>query len=152
MTPDAAPNDVVEADEWLKPRPKPDVVSAPYWEAAAQGRLLIQECPSCGHRQWYPRAMCTQCARDVEWFECSGRGEVHTFTVIRQMGMRPFKDELPYVVAMVQLEEGPLIYGNVTDCEPEDVHVGMPVEVWFTKIDDAVAIPSWRPRGAATSQ
>jgi len=136
---------VVDAGEWQKPLPRSDAISGPYWEAAAQGRLLIQECPSCGHRQWYPRAMCTKCGRDVEWLECSGRGEVHTYTVVRQMGMRPFKDELPYVIAMVQLEEGPLIFGNVTDVEPDDVGIGLPVEVWFTKVDDEIGVPSWRP-------
>jgi uncharacterized OB-fold protein len=89
--------------------------------------------------------MCTKCAGEVEWLETAGRGEVHTYTVIRQMGMKPFRDELPYVIAMVRLDEGPLIYGNVTDVDPEAVRIGMPVEVWFTKIDDEVGVPSWRP-------
>ncbi len=120
-------------------------ISAPYWEAAAQGRLLIQECKACGHRQWYPRAMCTKCAADVDWLECKGLGEIHTFTVIRQMGMRPFRDELPYVIAMVQLEEGPLVFGNVTGVEPDDVRIGMPVEVWFTQAAEDIGVPSWRP-------
>jgi uncharacterized OB-fold protein len=62
------------------------------------------------------------------------------------MGMPPFRDELPYVIAMVDLEEGPRVFGNVTDCAAEDVTVGMPVEVWFTKADDDIGIPSWRPR------
>jgi uncharacterized OB-fold protein len=136
---------IVEAAEWEKSLPRTDAVSAPYWEAAAQGRLLIQECPKCGHRQWYPRAMCTKCASEVEWLECSGRGEVHTFTVIRQMGMRPFRDELPYVIAMIQLEEGPLVFGNVTDVVADDVRIGLPVAVWFTKVDDEVGVASWRP-------
>jgi uncharacterized OB-fold protein len=136
---------IAEAAEWEKPLPRTDAVSAPYWEAAAQGRLLIQECPKCGHRQWYPRAMCTKCAGEVEWLECTGRGEVHTFTVIRQMGMRPFRDELPYVIAMIQLEEGPLVFGNVTDVVADDVRIGLPVEVWFTKVDDEVGVASWRP-------
>lgn len=137
--------EIVTVEEWEKPLPRTDAISAPYWEAAAQGRLLIQECASCGNRQWYPRAMCTKCGGDVTWLECSGRGEVYTFTVIRQMGMRPFRDELPYAIAMVRLEEGPLIFGNVTDVDPDDVRVGLPVEVWFTKVDDEIGVPSWRP-------
>ena len=75
----------------------------------------------------------------------SGRGTIHTFTVIHQYGMPPFRDELPYVVAMVELPEGPFIMGNVTGCDVDDVHVGMPVEAHFTKIDEEVGIPFWRP-------
>ena len=83
----------------------------------AEGRLLIQECPKCGHRQWYPRALCTACGADPEWLECSGRGTVHTFTSSASRGCAPFQDELPYVIAMVELDEGPLMFGNVTDCD-----------------------------------
>ena len=139
-------SDVVDAGEWQKPMPGPDAVTAPYWKAATEGRLLIQECPACGHRQWYPRALCTACGRDPEWLECTGLGTVHTYTVVRQMGMRPFRDELPYAIGMIELDEGPLVFGNITDCAVDDISIGMPVEVWFTKADDEIGIPSWRPR------
>lgn len=138
---------VSENPQWAKPLPRPDNVSRHYWAAAAQGTLLIQQCPSCGHRQFYPRALCTSCGGDPDWLTTSGQGVVHTFTVIRQYGMPPFVDELPYVVAMVELAEGPLIMGNVTDCNVDDVHVGMAVEAHFTKVNDDVGIPSWRPVG-----
>ncbi|HEY8216250.1 MAG TPA: Zn-ribbon domain-containing OB-fold protein [Acidimicrobiia bacterium] len=138
--------DVVTVDEWQKPLPGPDDVTAPYWKAAAEGRLLIQECAACGHRQWYPRALCTACGAEPGWLECTGSGTVHTYTVVRQMGMRPFRDELPYAIAMVELEEGPLVFGNVTGCDVDDIEIGMPVEVWFTKADDEIGIPSWRQR------
>lgn len=138
--------EVVIAEEWAKPLPQPDPVSAPYWKAAAEGRLLIQQCPKCGHRQFYPRALCTACAADPEWLECSGSGEVHTYTVVRQYGAKPFRDELPYVIAMVELEEGPMMLGAVTDVEPDDVRIGMPVIVHFVKAADDVGIPYWRPR------
>ncbi|MEX2254496.1 MAG: Zn-ribbon domain-containing OB-fold protein [Acidimicrobiia bacterium] len=137
--------EVRTVEEWTKPLPQPDNISAPYWKAASEGRLLIQECPKCGHRQWYPRALCTACSADTEWLECSGRGTVHTFTVIRQMGMRPFRDELPYVVGMIELDEGPMIFGNVTDCDAEAVAIGMPVELFFTRADDEIGVPSWKP-------
>jgi uncharacterized OB-fold protein len=137
---------VVSVEEWTKPIPGPDEVTAPYWRAAAEGRLLVQQCPVCGHRQWYPRALCTVCAAEPGWLECTGYGVVHTFSVIRQMGMAPFRDELPYVVAMIDLEEGPRVFGNVTGCAVDDVTIGMPVEVWFTKAEDDIGIPSWRPR------
>jgi uncharacterized OB-fold protein len=136
-------------EEWTKPLPTPDDVNRDYWQAGTEGRLLIQQCPHCGHRQFYPRALCTSCAGEPEWLECTGRGTVHTFTIIRQMGMRPFRNELPYVVAMIELDEGPLIMGNVTDCDPESVRIGQPVEVHFLKAADDVGIPVWRPAAAS---
>jgi len=139
------PDRVEVVDEWTKPLPLPDNVSAPYWQAAAEGRLLIQRCPACGNVQWYPRALCTACGGDPEWLEAAGRGTVHTFTVIRQYGMKPFRDELPYVIAMVELEEGPLVFGSVTGCDPDAVSIGMPVEVHFRRAADDVGIPYWRP-------
>jgi uncharacterized protein len=139
-------HEVRTPEEWAKPLPQPDGVNAEYWQAAVDGRLLIQQCPKCGHKQWYPRALCTACGADPEWLECSGLGTVHTFTVIRQFGMKAFRDELPYVIAMIELEEGPLMFGNVTDCDVDDVTIGMPVEVWFTKAADDVGVASWRPK------
>jgi uncharacterized protein len=137
-------SDVTTADEWTKPLPQPDDVNRPYWNAGVEGRLVIQQCPRCSHRQFYPRALCTQCGDEPEWMDCTGRGTLHTFTIIRQMGMRPFRDELPYVVAMIELEEGPLIMGNVTDCDPEAVEIGAPVAVHFVRASDDVGVPYWR--------
>jgi uncharacterized OB-fold protein len=139
--------DVTAPEEWQKPLPAIDDVNREFWAAAAEGRLLVQTCPHCGHCQFYPRALCTACGDTPEWLECSGRGTVHTFTIIRQMGMRPFRDELPYVVAMVELEEGPMMMGNVTDCDPESVRIGMPVEAHFVRAADDVGVPLWRPAG-----
>ena len=137
-------SDVTTVDEWKKPIPQPDDVNRPYWSAAAEGRLVIQECPHCSHRQFYPRALCTKCGDEPEWIDCTGRGTVHTFTIIRQMGMRPFRDELPYVVAMIELDEGPLIMGTITDCDPDTVEIGAPVTVHFVRAADDVGIPYWR--------
>jgi len=120
-------------------------VSAPFWEGCARGELLIQRCPACGHRQFYPRAMCTACAATPEWETASGRGTVHTFTVIRQNHAKPFRDLLPYAVAVVELDEGPRMMGNVVGCPIDDVAVGMPVEVHFDAAGDDLAIPYWRP-------
>ena len=97
----------------------PTTSASEYWAGArARASCSIQECPTAGHRQFYPRALCTACGGEPRVVdERSGRGTIHTFTVIRQYGMPPFRDELPYVVAMVELPEGPLIMGNVTDCD-----------------------------------
>lgn len=138
-------HEVVEVEEWAKPLPQLDNVNEHYWRAAREGRLLVQQCPSCGHRQWYPRALCTNCGGEPEWLETAGRGTVHTYTVIRQQGIPAFKEELPYVVVMVQLEEGPLIFGSMPDTDPDSVSIGMPVEVYFAAAAEDVGVPYWRP-------
>ncbi len=137
--------EVLRPDAFEKPVPAPDAVSGLFWEAASEGRLLYQQCPGCDHRQFYPRALCTACGADPEWAEASGRGTVHTFTVVRQYGGRPFRDELPYVVAIVELEEGVRMMGNVTGCDPESVEIGMQVEAYAVLADEKLAIPYWRP-------
>ena len=128
-----------------RPLPQADNVSEPFWSAAAEGKVLYQECPACSHRQFYPRAMCTNCAADPEWREASGRGTVHTFTVIRQNWAPPFADELPYVVAMVELAEGVKMMTNITDCDPDTVHIGMAVEAYTVKVEDGLGVIFWRP-------
>ena len=137
--------EILRVESWEKPLPALDAVSGPFWEAASEGRLLYQVCPRCGHRQFYPRALCTACGATPEWAEASGRGRVHTFTIVRQYGGRPFRDELPYVVAIVELEEGVRMMGNVTGCDPEEVGIGMAVEAYALLAGDKVGIPYWRP-------
>ena len=119
-----------------------------FWEAAAEGRLLVQECPDCGERQFFPRSWCHYCGADgVEWIESAGTGHVHTHTVIRRETELPeFADEVPYVVAYVELDEGVRLCTNVVGCDPGDVEHGMPVEVSFAPVDESVALPRFRPR------
>ena len=137
--------EVRDQGEWAKPVPGQDPLSKEFWAAAAEGRLLVQQCPACGHRQFYPRPICTACGADPEWLEASGRGTVHTFTVIRQQGLPAFKDEVPYVVAMIDLDEGVRMMGNVTGCAVDDVTIGMPVRAYAVIAEDGVAVPQWEP-------
>ncbi|MEN8183302.1 MAG: Zn-ribbon domain-containing OB-fold protein [Myxococcota bacterium] len=142
----------VESDRSYEgPLPAPDGVAEPFWRGAAEGRLLYQRCSSCDHAQFYPRALCTRCGETPEWEQASGRGAVHTFTIVRQMGARPFRDRLPYVVAMIELVEGVRMMGNVTDCAVEDVRIGMPVEAYALPAElegiGPIAVPFWRPSG-----
>ncbi len=137
--------DVVDKGPWTRPLPDPDGESRLYFEACARGELLIQECPECQNRQHYPRAWCTACGATPEWLTTQGAGTIHTFTIVRQHREKPFDRELPYVVAMIELSEGPKLMGNVTDCDPSDVHIGMPVEVYMVQAAADVAVPFWRP-------
>jgi hypothetical protein len=137
--------EVLRDRPYAGPLPELDAVTRPFWEAAARGRLLYQRCPACHHAQFYPRAACTGCGATPAWAEASGRGSVHTFTVIRQIGAPPFRDRLPYVVAMIDLEEGVRMMGNVTDCPVDEVHVGMPVRAYALPAEGGIAVPFWRP-------
>jgi hypothetical protein len=137
--------EVIRAQEWTRPKPEPDAFERPFFEAAARGELLYQRCPKCRHAQFYPRAVCTSCGADPEWATASGRGAVHTYTVVRQNGMPPFKDELPYVVAMVELPEGVRMMGNVTGCDADEVSVGAKLEAYAVEFAPGLALPFWRP-------
>ena len=135
-------------EECNGPLPAADGAGSAWWAAAARGSLLVQHCPSCGSRQLYPRAICITCGADPEWEEASGRGIVHTFTVIRQNGVQPFRDMLPYVVAVVELEEGPRLMGNIAGCPVDAVFIGMPVVAYSVKVSEDVGFISWEAVGS----
>lgn len=133
--------DVAE-DEF--PVPVPDEVTAPYFAAAARGEFLLQRSPD-GHYQHYPRPHSLDGSGTPEWVAGSGKGTVYTYSIIRQMGIPAFKHKTPYVVAMVELAEGPRMLGAVLDVDPEDVYVGMPVEVVMLRVQPDLGVPFWRP-------
>ena len=121
-----------------------------WWEGCGRGELVLQRCRSCGVVQHKPRAVCAKCLTDtVEHFVASGRGTVHTFTVTHQNSLAPFRDHLPYVLAYVELDEGPRVLTNIVGCDPADVRIGLPVVADFQPQarDDgeAFAVPRFRP-------
>jgi hypothetical protein len=138
-----------ERPEKAKPRDAPpeDLEQAPYWLAASEGRLMVQRCVPHGHTQLYPRAHCTTCRGEVRWEDASGFATVYSFTVLRQHHSRSLRHLLPLVVALVDLDEGPRIMTNLVNVEPEDVRVGMRVEVWFERVSDVAALPMFAPAG-----
>lgn len=132
--------------EYKKPIPVPDADTRPYWEAARRHELQIQRCTSCGSYYFYPRRNCPVCGSDaVEWTKVSGRGTVYSFTVNHRGPGAAFAAEVPYVVALIELAEGPRLMSNVVGCEPSAVTIGMPVEVVFENINDQIALPKFRP-------
>jgi hypothetical protein len=119
--------------------------SEPFFEATKDNKLLIQRCSSCGKHQFYPRKLCIHCgSSDVEWIEASGLGTVHTFTVIHQQGLPGWREEVPYVAAVIDLEEGVRMTSNIVGCAPTDVRVEMPVEVTFVN-EGVYTLPRFRP-------
>ena len=123
--------------------PVPDAVTAPFWEGVAEGVLRIQRCASCGRHVFYPRAVCPHCGgTDLTWVESTGAGRVHSFTVVHR-APPDYRDEVPYVVALVELEEGVRLMTRLVEVEPSAVRVDLPVEV---AIRGEPRLPCFRPR------
>jgi uncharacterized OB-fold protein len=137
-----------------KPRPGPpaDLEQNPFWEAAAEGRLLVQRCGECGAAQLYGRAWCRRCHGAVGWVEASGLGRVHTFTVVRQHHSRSFRHLLPLVVALVDLDEGARLMTNLVGVDPEEVSVGLRVQVRFERTGDGAVLPLFEPTPDASPE
>jgi uncharacterized protein len=129
--------------------PAPDPETQPFWDAARAGTLLIRRCRDCGRFHFYPRPFCPSCwSSNVEWVEASGRASLYTWSVVRRNDLPPFNERVPYVAAVVDLEEGPRMMTNVVDCDVDALEIGMPLEVVFRPIADDVTIPVFRPRVA----
>lgn len=134
------------AKEYKKPLPTPTGETKPFWDACKRGEILIQRCPQCRTYQWYPRAICAECfSSELEWVKTSGQGKVWTFTVTNQNGSPGFRDEVPYVLALVEVEGGVKMFTNIIECEPSAVKIGMAVEVVFKPATDDITIPYFRP-------
>ncbi len=126
--------------------PATDWETRAYWEGCGRHELVLQRCAGCGVIQQRPRALCVSCLSDeIEHFRASGRGTVHSFTVTHQNQAPAFRQALPYVLAYVELEEGPRLLCNVVGCEPGSVSIGMPVVVGFVDTEGGLAVPLFRP-------
>ena len=134
------------AEDDGRPLPIPNPTTQPYFDAAKQGRLSLPRCPRDGFF-FYPRSHCPKClGDDWDWADASGRGEVYAFTVDRVGHDPALAPHVPFAIAIVELEEGPRMTANITGCAPEEVRVGMPVEVTFQEVDGHTLV-HFRPRG-----
>jgi len=139
--------------EKVLPAPPPFVHPEvkPFWEATAEGRLVLPKCLECDTLIWYPRPFCPNCASTrVEWIAASGRGSIYSFTVNRrgQADLAAYREAGVYVLAYVELEEGPRVMTNIVDCDPDSVRIGQQVEVVFHDTGQGTALPRFRPSGA----
>jgi uncharacterized OB-fold protein len=118
-----------------KPLPTPSECSKPFWDACQKQELVLQKCADCGFYRFPPSLLCPRCmSSNCQWTEASGRGRIFTWQVTHS----PFYPawDTPYVVAIVELDEGPRMHTNIVDCNREDLHIDMPVELVFQKIED----------------
>ena len=130
------------------PPPLANGTTLPWWQAAAEHRLVVQRCTACEHTRLPPAPICPECrATDADWKEVSGRGEVYTYTTVH----RPIAADqtLPFFVAVIALEDsgGVRIISNLVDVTPEELEIGMPVELVWEDMSADLAIPRFRPAG-----
>jgi uncharacterized OB-fold protein len=129
-----------------KPRPVPTPTSQPFWDALRAERIVVQRCGACGGWVHYPRNRCSHClSDDLAFHEVTGAGVVHTYTVSRQPTAPPFADEVPQIIAVVELTEGVRVTTTLVEVEPEAVRVGMAVTPVFDHGDDATTLLRYRP-------
>jgi uncharacterized OB-fold protein len=128
-----------------RPLPRPNALTAPYWEACQRGELTVQRCRHCGGRVHLPEPACPHCGgTDLPYEPVSGRGTVHTFSIVHRAFVPGFTT--PYVIAWIDLEEGVRAFGGIVGgIPPEDVWIGMPVRVRFDDLPGLGRIPNWRP-------
>ena len=130
------------------PPPIPQPESDFYWEKCKAHELWLRHCRSCDRAYFYPRDICPLCfSRDTDWVQCSGRGTLHTFSIVHRGPTPAFRDKVPYVAAIVELEESVRMPTNLVEVEPDPgvVKVGMAVEVVFEDLDDNISLPKFRP-------
>ncbi|HEY3116841.1 MAG TPA: Zn-ribbon domain-containing OB-fold protein [Chloroflexota bacterium] len=138
--------------EYKKPLPTPSAVSQPFWDATKEHRLTFQRCRLCGTRVFYPRDICPgpQCfgVGTLEWEESTGKGRVYSFTISYQPAHPAFADDVPYVIAIIDLDEGWRMVSNIVNIDPKEVQVGMKVEVVWDDVTPEFTLPKFQPRKA----
>lgn len=132
--------------KYQKPLPQPNADTRPFWDGCKEHQLRFQKCGNCGHVRWPPAIICPMChSRETEWIVASGRGKTYTFAVSHHAFHKAFENDIPYVVAIVELEEGPHLLTNIVGCSPEEVRCDMPVEVTWEDITREFSLPKFKP-------
>lgn len=140
------PGSAAEGAQYRKHLPIVDGDSRGFWEGCRAGELRLQRCRACGHFRYAPKRLCPHClSEDFEWRAVSGRGKVHTFSVEHHAYHPAWKEDVPYAVAVVELEEGPRMTSRIVGCAPGDVRIGLPVRVVFEKATEEITLPLFRP-------
>lgn len=132
--------------EYAKPMPAVSSLNRPYWEGLKQHRFVMPNCNDCG-KTWYPPTpFCPECwSRSFSWHQLSGRGRVNSWVVFYQAYFSSFKDDIPYNVAEIELEEGPRLLTNLVEVDHADIRIGMPVEISFDDVTDEITLAKFKP-------
>jgi uncharacterized OB-fold protein len=126
--------------------PTPDYDTDEFWEGCREGVLRVRHCNACGAFHFYPRPFCPQCwSTDVEWVAATGRARLYTYSIVHSNDLPPWPERVPYVAAVVELDEGPRMMTNVEGCAFDDLAIGMPLVVDFKDITDDTTVAVFRP-------
>ncbi|MBI3989981.1 MAG: OB-fold domain-containing protein [candidate division NC10 bacterium] len=126
--------------------PIPSQETLPFWEGTKAGELFFQRCRACRRFRFYPRALCPYClSGEADWVPSTGRGTVYSFTICHRPASEAFAAMVPYVVALIDMEEGVRLMSTIVGCELEAVRIGMPVEVLFEPVSDTITLYQFRP-------
>ena len=133
---------------YTKPIPDPDpYTTQPFWDGAKAGKLMLPRCTNCNQAHFYPRMICPHCySRQIEWFEASGEGWIHTFAV-QHRAFGGWADDVPFVTAYIDLKEGDRMFTvlrGVDAAKPESIKIGAAVKIEFEEASETVSIPFWR--------
>lgn len=136
---------ILAEDAARKPLPTPDADTAAFWRGLREGVLLLQHCAECGHVQYYQQAICRACgSENIEHRPATGRGKVHSFSVVHRAPGPAFKGDVPYAVILVELEEGPRMISTFTGASPESVTFDMDVVLSLEKVNEEITLPRFR--------
>jgi len=134
--------------DYKKPLPKMSPWSAPFWDGCRRHELLIQKCQDCEAFNFYPKMYCANClSSNLDWVKTSGLGKVYTHMTVYAYQPTEFTDDVPYVVAIVELDEGVRMMTNVVGCPPDEVQCEMRVKVVFEKATDEITLAKFKPAG-----
>jgi uncharacterized OB-fold protein len=137
----ATDGEAAEPAEMPTITPRPNEDSQPFWDATAEGRFTLQRCTSCEEVIWWPKSLCPACSSfDLEWFDATGHGKVYSYTVVHRSVGR-WNKVTPYVVAYVELAEGPRVMTNIVDCDPALVAVDAKVRLVWHDTGEGPALP-----------
>jgi uncharacterized OB-fold protein len=129
----------------VPPLPEPGPDGREFWAGCRRHELRLQRCATCGRARFAPRPGCPWCGSlDFVWFTAAGRGTVYSWTVVHRPTLPAFEPLLPYAVALVQLDEGPFLAGQLRGCAPHEIAAGLHVRVEWDDVTDDVSLPHWR--------
>jgi uncharacterized OB-fold protein len=132
--------------ELERPLPEPTPVTRPFWDALGEGKVRIQRCEDCAAWVFYPRNRCSRCLSDrLRWEEVSGEGVLYTFTVARQPTSAHFVDDVPQLIAVVELDQGVRLTTNLVNVTEADIHVGMRLKPSFDRVSKEVTLLKYQP-------
>jgi uncharacterized OB-fold protein len=132
--------------EYKKPMPRPTPWSKPFWDGCKRHELVIQKCKDCQEHIFYPKLFCPHClSPNLEWTKASGKGKIYSYTIVYSYAPTEFAEDTPYVVAVIDLQEGVRMMSNVVECPPEEVKCDMKVEVVFDDVTNEITLPKFKP-------